>query len=358
MGQTLINFRIDEEMKKEMESACKEMGLSLTTAFTIFAIKVGRERRIPFEVSVERREAFSRKGIGYERGGEMADDIRGGLDEELIRMREQLESACGEIRRSLTNLHISIPASRTGLTIEKIRLLCGDELKDKTAETLNGIKRILSDRNLMVMREKDIGVLEDYADALSHIRSEVRNVEFTLIPALKSSAEEKTVGCEGFEARLSAVSKAFDGLQEIMNAFLRSTARMKGTASSLQGQIQRAGAGICDPEVKSAIERLEMLILQQFDALPVRTRGHLETHYYHTLVLTLEELEKAERSGEDASDRASLCLRVIHVMEQTIEEGRRAKDIFDKQTLTAEVVALERIAAMRGNIPDGLVPKE
>ena len=72
----------------------------------------------------------------------------------------------------------------------------------------------------------------------------------------------------------------------------------------------------------------------------------------------LEELEKAERSGEEASDRAALCLRVIHGMEQTIEEGRRAKDIFDKQTLTAEVVALERIAAMRGNIPDGLVPKE
>ena len=36
-----------------MEEACKEMGLSMTAAFTIFATKVGRERRIPFEVSAD-----------------------------------------------------------------------------------------------------------------------------------------------------------------------------------------------------------------------------------------------------------------------------------------------------------------
>ncbi len=50
MAQTMINFRIDKEVKKKMESACKEMGLSLSTAFNIFAVKVGNERRIPFEI--------------------------------------------------------------------------------------------------------------------------------------------------------------------------------------------------------------------------------------------------------------------------------------------------------------------
>ena len=53
MAQTMINFRIDEELKKRMEQACKEMGLSISTAFTIFAIKVGKEKRIPFEVAVD-----------------------------------------------------------------------------------------------------------------------------------------------------------------------------------------------------------------------------------------------------------------------------------------------------------------
>ncbi len=53
MSQTMVNFRIDEEVKRKMESACKEMGLSLSTAFNIFAVKVGNERRIPFEVSAD-----------------------------------------------------------------------------------------------------------------------------------------------------------------------------------------------------------------------------------------------------------------------------------------------------------------
>ncbi|MCL2486146.1 MAG: type II toxin-antitoxin system RelB/DinJ family antitoxin [Oscillospiraceae bacterium] len=53
MAQSMVNFRIDEDLKKEMEQACKAMGLSITTAFTIFAAKVSREKRIPFEVAVD-----------------------------------------------------------------------------------------------------------------------------------------------------------------------------------------------------------------------------------------------------------------------------------------------------------------
>jgi len=53
MTQAMINFRIDEELKTGMEQACKEMGLSLTAAFTIFATKVCKERRIPFEVAAD-----------------------------------------------------------------------------------------------------------------------------------------------------------------------------------------------------------------------------------------------------------------------------------------------------------------
>ena len=50
---SMVNFRLDDEVKKNMEEACKEMELSMTAAFTIFATKVGRERRIPFEVSAD-----------------------------------------------------------------------------------------------------------------------------------------------------------------------------------------------------------------------------------------------------------------------------------------------------------------
>ena len=54
MAQTVnVNFRLDEADKKRMENVCNELGLSMSAAFTIFAKTVGREHRIPFEVSMD-----------------------------------------------------------------------------------------------------------------------------------------------------------------------------------------------------------------------------------------------------------------------------------------------------------------
>ncbi len=48
-----VNFKLNVEDKKKMEKACTEMGLSMSAAFTIFAKKVGREKRIPFEINAD-----------------------------------------------------------------------------------------------------------------------------------------------------------------------------------------------------------------------------------------------------------------------------------------------------------------
>ena len=54
MAQTVnVNFKLDSDVKKSMEQVCSELGLSMSAAFTIFARKVGREKRIPFDVSVD-----------------------------------------------------------------------------------------------------------------------------------------------------------------------------------------------------------------------------------------------------------------------------------------------------------------
>lgn len=58
-----VNFKLDEDVKKSMEQACSEMGLSMSAAFTIFAKKVSRERRIPFEVSAD--PFYSESNIRY-----------------------------------------------------------------------------------------------------------------------------------------------------------------------------------------------------------------------------------------------------------------------------------------------------
>ena len=53
MTQKMINFRMDEDLKTNMEEVCREMGISMSAAFTMFAKKVTRERRIPFEVTAD-----------------------------------------------------------------------------------------------------------------------------------------------------------------------------------------------------------------------------------------------------------------------------------------------------------------
>ena len=48
-----VNFRVEEEVKRRAELACKNMGMNLSTAINIFLVKMGNEQRIPFEVSAD-----------------------------------------------------------------------------------------------------------------------------------------------------------------------------------------------------------------------------------------------------------------------------------------------------------------
>lgn len=83
MAQTVnVNFKLDADVKKKMELACSEMGLSMSAAFTIFAKKVGRERRIPFEVSAD--PFYSESNMAYLRRGIAALNAGKGVEHELI----------------------------------------------------------------------------------------------------------------------------------------------------------------------------------------------------------------------------------------------------------------------------------
>ncbi len=43
---------MDENLKKQFELFCNELGLTMTTAFNIFAKTVVRQQKIPFELSL------------------------------------------------------------------------------------------------------------------------------------------------------------------------------------------------------------------------------------------------------------------------------------------------------------------
>ena len=63
MAQAMVNFRMDEELKKNMEQTCKEMGITMPTDYTMFATKVSREKRIPFEITAD--PFYSEKNMSY-----------------------------------------------------------------------------------------------------------------------------------------------------------------------------------------------------------------------------------------------------------------------------------------------------
>jgi len=50
MNQTTI--RLAPNLKKDFACVCEDMGLSVSSAITIFAKAVVREKRIPFEITV------------------------------------------------------------------------------------------------------------------------------------------------------------------------------------------------------------------------------------------------------------------------------------------------------------------
>jgi DNA-damage-inducible protein J len=50
MESTSITIRMDKNLKKRAELLFDDMGMNMTTAFTIFAKTVVRERKIPFEI--------------------------------------------------------------------------------------------------------------------------------------------------------------------------------------------------------------------------------------------------------------------------------------------------------------------
>ena len=53
MAQTTLSVRMDDSLKSDFDKVCNEFGLSMTTAITMLAKKMTREKRLPFEVSVD-----------------------------------------------------------------------------------------------------------------------------------------------------------------------------------------------------------------------------------------------------------------------------------------------------------------
>jgi len=52
MAQTTLSVRMDENLKKQFDAFCAEVGMNASVAINLFAKAVLRERRIPFEIAL------------------------------------------------------------------------------------------------------------------------------------------------------------------------------------------------------------------------------------------------------------------------------------------------------------------
>lgn len=77
MAQSVnVNFRMDEQLKRNAEEICAKMGMNLSTAITIFCRKLEQERRMPFEITAEPDPFYSESNVRYLKG--KLDDLRAG----------------------------------------------------------------------------------------------------------------------------------------------------------------------------------------------------------------------------------------------------------------------------------------
>lgn len=57
-----VSFRIDDKIKRDAEQVCDDIGISMSAAITIYLKRLGKERRIPFDLVAD--PFYSSKNIG------------------------------------------------------------------------------------------------------------------------------------------------------------------------------------------------------------------------------------------------------------------------------------------------------
>ena len=62
-----ITIRIDKELKKEADNLFHELGMSFTTAVTVFAQQAVREQRIPFDITLRQDRAVAATSMEVEK---------------------------------------------------------------------------------------------------------------------------------------------------------------------------------------------------------------------------------------------------------------------------------------------------
>jgi DNA-damage-inducible protein J len=65
MAQTSFTIRMDEDVKRDFNALCENIGLTMTAAFCVFAKKAIAEQRIPFELTANPDPFYSEANMKH-----------------------------------------------------------------------------------------------------------------------------------------------------------------------------------------------------------------------------------------------------------------------------------------------------
>jgi len=88
MAQTTFSVRMDSEVKKQFDDFCSQVGMNTTVAFNMFARAVLRERRLPFDITVEADPFYSESNLAHLRRGVAALNSGKGVERAIIELSE------------------------------------------------------------------------------------------------------------------------------------------------------------------------------------------------------------------------------------------------------------------------------
>ena len=82
MSTTSVTIRMDDQLKRQAEKLFEELGMNMTTAFTVFTKAAVRQGKIPFEIAID--PFFSEINQAHLRAAIKRMNQTGGTEHELI----------------------------------------------------------------------------------------------------------------------------------------------------------------------------------------------------------------------------------------------------------------------------------
>ena len=79
-----VTLMFEDKMKSELEEIVSEMGMNLSTFFMIYAVRVLRDRRIPFYIDAPEDPFYSPANMERLKKSIAQLDAREGIEHELI----------------------------------------------------------------------------------------------------------------------------------------------------------------------------------------------------------------------------------------------------------------------------------